>query len=140
MLKVLFITVDFYSYIKSIACAIEKELNAEVDTLILNSSSSVFDGALNTITKGKYLKQKEKKQQAVWFEKHYSKNYDYIFASSEEACKGFAQAFGYPLDYLRVFPLPRVDLILDPKNQKNVKKKIFDKYKELKHKNLISLY
>ena len=62
------------------------------------------------------------------------KNYDYIFASSEEACKGFAQAFGYPLDYLRVFPLPRVDLILDPKNQKNVKKKIFDKYKELKHK------
>ena len=62
------------------------------------------------------------------------KNYDYIFASSKEACKGFAEAFGYPLKNLRVFPLPRVDLIIDENNQKEVKKEIFNKYKQLKNK------
>ncbi len=66
------------------------------------------------------------------------KNYNYIFASSKESCIGFSDAFGYPIDYFKVFPLPRVDLIISEKNQTEIKSKIYEKYPQLtKKKNIL---
>ena len=62
------------------------------------------------------------------------KNYDYIFASSEESVKGFSDAFGYSKEQFKIFPQPRVDLIIDRKNQKEVISKIVKKYKKLDDK------
>ena len=62
------------------------------------------------------------------------KNYDYIFASSEESSEGFSEAFGYPLSKFKILPLPRLDLIVDKKNREEVSKKIYAKYKQLKTK------
>ncbi len=79
MRRVLFITVSFYEYIEKIKETIEIELDAEVDLLILNSASSVSDGILNMLTKGRYIKEKERKKQYIWFRKHAQIKYDYIF-------------------------------------------------------------
>jgi len=62
------------------------------------------------------------------------KNYDYIFSSSEESCIGFSEAFGYPRNKFKIYPLPRLDLIVNKDNQEKVKKKIYSKYKQLKNK------
>lgn len=62
------------------------------------------------------------------------KNYDYIFASSELAVEGFSEAFGYPKSKFKIYPLPRLDLIIDKKNREEVIKKIYSKYKTLKGK------
>ena len=62
------------------------------------------------------------------------KNYNYIFASSKKASEGFSEAFGYDKKYIKVLPLPRVDLIIDKKHQKEISDKIYKKYKNLKNK------
>ena len=79
MHKVLFITVDFYEYIEAIKKVIEKELDAKVDTLVLNKASTVIDGGLNYITGGEYIKNKEINRQREWFSKQLEVKYDYIF-------------------------------------------------------------
>lgn len=79
MRRVLFITVSFYEYIEKIKDIIEIELDAEVDLLILNSTSSISDGILNMLTKGRYIKEKERKKQFNWFRNHNEVKYDYIF-------------------------------------------------------------
>ena len=65
---------------------------------------------------------------------HMHNNYDYIFASSKVSCIGFSDAFGYSVDKFKVFPLPRVDLIVSKENRKIVEDKIYKKYPTLKKK------
>ena len=62
------------------------------------------------------------------------KNYSYVFASSNLASKGFKEAFGCSEEMIKIYPLPRIDLILDKNNQKEISNKIYDKYKSLKSK------
>ncbi len=67
------------------------------------------------------------------------KNYDYIFSSSENDKKNFAEAFGYSdqLDKLVVMPLPRVDLLKDKDNIMRTKEEVLKKYPALKKKKTI---
>ncbi len=62
------------------------------------------------------------------------KNYDYIFTSSENCKKYFAEAFGYTEDKVLPYPLPRLDLISDKKYINNKKDDIYSIYPELKNK------
>ncbi len=62
------------------------------------------------------------------------KNYDYIFTSSDNCKPYFAEAFGYDESYLRVNPLPRLDLLKDNKYKKEKTKEILNKYPILKKK------
>lgn len=62
------------------------------------------------------------------------KNYDYVFASSKKASINFAEAFNVSMDKMKVFPLPRVDLLLDSKNINKTKKDILSKYPVLNNK------
>ena len=59
------------------------------------------------------------------------KNYDIIFASSEECRQAIGEVFGYPRDVVKNFPLPRVDLIRDSEYIDKKKKEIFEKYPQL---------
>lgn len=61
-------------------------------------------------------------------------NYDYIFTSSEESKKYFAEAFNYQPKNIIVMPLPRVDLLLDKKIISKKKRKIIKTYHELSKK------
>lgn len=62
------------------------------------------------------------------------KNYDYLFASSNYSVKGFSEAFGYSKEKFKVYPMARLDLIIDKENEKNIKNKIYEKYPSLKKK------
>ena len=62
------------------------------------------------------------------------KNYDYIFTSSEKCIPHFAEAFRYDEKYLKVYPLPRLDLLKDKKYKKDKTKSILNVYPELKQK------
>lgn len=46
------------------------------------------------------------------------KNYDYIFAPSKATALIYSEAFGTPLDKIKILSLPRVDVLLDGKNRK----------------------
>lgn len=61
-------------------------------------------------------------------------NYSYIFASSYESSIGFSEAFGYPLNKFKIYPIPRLDLINDKDNVKKISNKIYKKYPELRKK------
>lgn len=61
-------------------------------------------------------------------------NYDYIFCSSKECSKNFAEAFGYSVDKVLAYPLPRLDLYKDKTYKKDTTNKIYDKYPSLKSK------
>lgn len=61
-------------------------------------------------------------------------NYDYIFTSSPNCNVYFAEAFGYDIDKILSYPLPRLDLLTNKKYIKDTNKKIYDKYPQLKHK------
>ena len=62
------------------------------------------------------------------------KNYNYIFSSSPKCSKYFAEAFGYNIDKVLSYPLPRLDLLKDKKYIKETNNKILEKYPRLKHK------
>lgn len=65
---------------------------------------------------------------------HMHENYDYVFTSSKNCLKNFAEAFNVNEDKMVVMPPPRVDLIKDPKQIKENHDKILKKYPELKNK------
>ena len=68
------------------------------------------------------------------------KNYDYIFSSSKYCIKFFREAFGQSKDKIKVFPLPRIDLMIDKNNIKKVSDKIYAKYPKLKNNKKNILY
>lgn len=62
------------------------------------------------------------------------KNYDYVFASSLAYANQLAEGFGCELDRIRVFSLPRVDLLTCTEHKNSITKKIEEKYPNVKHK------
>lgn len=56
------------------------------------------------------------------------RNYTYVFASGENCRVHFAEAFRQPLDKVKVYPLPRLDLLLNKEYQKEKKLQIKEKY------------
>ena len=56
------------------------------------------------------------------------KNYTYVFTSGEATRPFFAEAFHQPLSKIKVFPLPRLDLLLNKEYQEKRKKEIYAKY------------
>lgn len=67
-------------------------------------------------------------------------NYDYIFASSEYCIKYFSEAFGQDKSKFRVYPLPRLDLMVNKENIEKVTNNIYTKYPKLKNKKKNILY
>ncbi len=67
-------------------------------------------------------------------------NYDYIFASSKCCIKYFSEAFGQSVDKFKVFPLPRLDLMVNKENIDKVTDKIYKKYPKLKNQKKNILY
>lgn len=62
------------------------------------------------------------------------RHYDYIFASSDYCICPFSEAFGYDKKYFRVYPLPRLDNIINKNNINKVKLSIYKDYPILKKK------
>ena len=67
-------------------------------------------------------------------------NYSYVFASSEFCKKFYAEAFNQPASTVKVFPLPRVDLLLDKEFKEKVSNKIYRIYPQLKEEKKIIVY
>lgn len=66
------------------------------------------------------------------------KNYDYIFASSNAYAKQLTEGFGYDTDKVRIFSLPRVDLLTSKIYKEQITKKIEEKYPNIiKKKNIL---
>lgn len=61
-------------------------------------------------------------------------NYDYVFCSSNACILPFAEAFNISCDKVKVFPLPRVDLLKSDKYKKEKKSSLYSKYPILKGK------
>lgn len=61
-------------------------------------------------------------------------NYDYVFCAGEGYRDYLAQGFGCSPDIIKIFPLPRVDLLQNQKYQEETKKKIYGKYPQLSSK------
>jgi len=64
-------------------------------------------------------------------------NYDYIFCAGEGYLHILAVGFNYEDRYMRVYPLPRVDLLQSRKYKEKKRKQIFEKYPSLKGKPVI---
>ena len=56
------------------------------------------------------------------------RNYSYVFTSGEICRPYFAEAFNQPLEKIRVFPLPRLDLLVNKEYQEKKKQEILSKY------------
>ena len=66
------------------------------------------------------------------------KNYDYIFASSNAYAKELADGFGYTVEKIKIFSLPRVDLLTSSEYKKEITKKIEKRYSNItKKKNIL---
>lgn len=63
------------------------------------------------------------------------KNYDYINGFSDLMTEYYMKAFNYDRKYFKSFGLPRTDYLI--KNEKNLKKKVYLKYPELRRKKII---
>lgn len=59
------------------------------------------------------------------------KNYSYVFCSSENCKSFYAEAFSQDMEKIKVYPLPRVDLLLDEKWKQFSAEKIKQKYPQL---------
>lgn len=62
------------------------------------------------------------------------KNYDYILASSTAYAKYLADGFGYPVEKVRIYSLPRVDLLTSKEYKDEIRKKIEKVYSQIKEK------
>lgn len=62
------------------------------------------------------------------------KNYDYIFASSKAYAKYLADGFGYDVDRVKIYSLPRVDLLKSESYKKEIVTKINKIYPQIKEK------
>lgn len=58
-------------------------------------------------------------------------NYNYIFVSSKNCIKYFSEAFGQSKEKFKVFPLPRLDLMISKENIDKVTNNIYRKYPKL---------
>lgn len=66
------------------------------------------------------------------------KNYDYVLASSEAYAQQLADGFGCDVSKIRIFSLPRVDLLTDKEYKKEISKKIEEEYSDIaKKKNIV---
>lgn len=61
-------------------------------------------------------------------------NYDYVFASSNAYAPYLAEGFGCNLDIVKIYPLPRVDLLTSKEYKENIQKSIIQKYPQIKEK------
>lgn len=61
-------------------------------------------------------------------------NYDYVFSSSKYCSTKFSEAFGYPIEKVLSYPLPRLDLLNNNEHINNKKVEILKKYPKLKDK------
>ena len=68
------------------------------------------------------------------------KNYNFVCASSKAYADHLASGFNISLDKVKVFTLPRIDLLKDKNYEKNIKNKIYKKYPELKNKKKNIIY
>lgn len=62
------------------------------------------------------------------------KNYDYILAAGHGYVGHLMDGFNYPREKIVVYPLPRIEKLLDSEYIKNVKDKIFKEYPKLNNK------
>lgn len=62
------------------------------------------------------------------------RNYDYIFASSKEYAHYLAEGFGYGIDKVKVYSLPRVDLLNSQEYKKEITEKIYKEYPKIQQK------
>lgn len=62
------------------------------------------------------------------------KNYDYIFASSQAYAPYLVEGFGYGLDKVKIYSLPRVDLLTSKKYKDEISNKIQKVYPKVKEK------
>lgn len=68
------------------------------------------------------------------------KNYDMVIASSSIARDNFANAFNVSTDIIKVMGLPRIDFLLSDQASKEIRNKMFTKYKKLNNGKPIILY
>jgi CDP-ribitol ribitolphosphotransferase len=61
-------------------------------------------------------------------------NYDYVLCAGEGYRKYLAEGFGCDESIVKIYPLPRVDLLTSESNRENTRNKIFNKYPHLKDK------
>lgn len=61
-------------------------------------------------------------------------NYDVVYCASDAYKKHLAKGFNIPEDKIKIFTLPRVDLLKDKLYESETKDKIYAKYPELKQK------
>ena len=59
------------------------------------------------------------------------KNYDYVFASSMAYSKQLAEGFGCEINKIRIFSLPRVDLLTSEEYKRQITSKIEEKYPKI---------
>ena len=62
------------------------------------------------------------------------KNYDVILCAGEGYKHDLARQFDYDEKYIKIIPLPRLDLLADKDRVETIKNKIYTKYPELKNK------
>lgn len=62
---------------------------------------------------------------------HMHENYDYVLCSSEFCRPYYAKAFGYPEERVKVYPLPRTDLLRSESYRWETRKRILEKYPAL---------
>lgn len=76
---------------------------------------------------------------AAYMQMH--KNYDYVCTSSAHCIPYFAEAFAIEEDNVKIFPLPRLDVLLDQEKQREMKAQIYKTYpKLLETKKKVILY
>lgn len=61
-------------------------------------------------------------------------NYSFICASSENYVDHVASGFGVDKDKIKIYTLPRIDLLKDKNYEQKIKNKIYNNYPELKNK------
>lgn len=59
------------------------------------------------------------------------KNYTYVFSSSEYTRPFFADAFHVDLSQVKVFPLPKTDLLIDENHKQTIRQNILETYPQL---------
>ncbi len=65
------------------------------------------------------------------------RGYTGAIVSSESIRKNYAEAFNMDIEKVHALGIPRTDIFFDKKYEKNIKKKIYDKYPVLKNKKVI---
>lgn len=71
---------------------------------------------------------------------HMHENYTYVLSSSPYAAKFFAEAFHVREDQMRIYPLPKTDLLVDEERKASIIKQIDKAYPELNDGKKIIVY